>query len=85
MYVREITSRETYEGVAAELKAERAWINEELDRQKKALQEATQSLVSAESIRELYPVLAQRIQEATTEDRQFVLECLDTEAQGVRL
>ena len=79
-YVRGITSEETYKRVVAELKAERTWIIEELERQKEALEEANRDLVSAEAIKELYPLLAERIQNATFEDRRFVLECLDTEA-----
>ena len=78
--MRGITSEETYKRVVAELKAERAWIGDELERQKMVLEEANRDLVSAAAIKELYPLLAERIQHAMFDDRRFVLVCLDTEA-----
>ena len=51
-----------------------------LDLESSANEGANRDLVSADAIKELYPLLAERIQNATFEDRRFVLECLDTEA-----
>ena len=78
-FARGVTSEEIYRRVAAELKAERAWIEEELERQEGSLKESEQALVSSDNVRELYPRLAQRVQSASIEDRQFVLGCLDTQ------
>ena len=78
-YARDITSEETYQRVSAELRAERSWITEELERQQGTLEEARRRLVSADTIRDLYPHLKDRIQNATPEDKRFILECLDTQ------
>ena len=78
-FARGMTSEEIYRRVAAQLKAERAWIGEELERQERSLSESRQALISADMIRELYPRLAQQVQSASIEDRQFVLGCLDTQ------
>ena len=78
-YARDITSEETYQRVSAELRAERSWITEELERQQGTLEDARRRLVSADTIRDLYPHLKDRIQNATPEDKRFILECLDTQ------
>ena len=78
-YARASTSEETYQRVAAELRAERSWITEELERHQKTLEEAQRKLVTADTIRNLYPLLAERVRSATPEDKRFVLECLDTQ------
>ncbi|MFQ5874827.1 MAG: hypothetical protein ACE5JL_13675, partial [Dehalococcoidia bacterium] len=41
--------------------------------------EAQRKLVTADTIRNLYPRLAECIQSATPEDKRFILECLDTQ------
>ena len=60
-YAREITSEDTYQRVSAELRAERSWIADELERQKGTLEKAIRRLVSADTIRDLYPLLKDRI------------------------
>jgi len=40
---------------------------------------AMRRLVSADTIRDLYPHFKNRIQNATPEDKRFILECLDTQ------
>ncbi len=76
-YARALTSEETYQSVAAELRAERGWVEEELTQQATSLYEAKQHLVSAEEVRKLYPLLAQRLEQASFDDQLFVFECLD--------
>ncbi len=76
-YARGLTSEETYQSVASELRGERAWVAEELTREARSLDEAKQGLASAEEVRKLDPLLAQRVEQASFEDQLFGLECLD--------
>jgi len=78
-HVRKMASEEAYKRVAAELRAERVWVSEELERQRKALDDAQNMVVSVDAIKALYPALVARIQRATFEDKRFVLECLDAQ------
>jgi len=78
-YVRDMASEDTYKRVAAELRAERVWVSEELERHRKALEDAQHLVVSADAIKALYPALVDRIKRATFEDKRFVLECLDAQ------
>ena len=78
-YVRGMASEEAYTRVVAELKAERAWVTEELERQKKSLEDAQRIILSMDAIKTLYPKMVERIQRATFDDKQFVLECLDAQ------
>ena len=74
-----MASEETYKRVAAELRAERAWASEEMERQQQALQNAERMAVSADAVKRLYPALVDRIKRASFQDKRFVLECLDTQ------
>ena len=76
-YVRGLASEETYRRVSAELRAERTWIVEERERLGKALEDAQHTVVKVDAIRELYPLLLERLQRATFEDKRFILERLD--------
>jgi len=77
-----MASEDTYKRVAAELRAERVWISDELERQRKALDDAQHMVVSTDAIKALYPALVDRIKRATFEDKRFVLECLDARVTG---
>jgi len=78
-YSRGIVLEQTYMRTTAELRAERTWVGEELDRQKQALKDAEFILSNSENIRRLYPLMLDRITSATFEDKLFVLKCLDTQ------
>ena len=78
-YVRGLASDETYKRVAAELKAERTWITDELERQGKVLDDARRKVEDAQAIKALYPLLLERIERANVEDKRFVLDCLDAQ------
>lgn len=49
---------------------------EELERQRRDLEVATQRALDAETVRSLYPVLQERLERASDEDKYFVLQCL---------
>ncbi|MEE9324392.1 MAG: hypothetical protein V3U90_02380 [Dehalococcoidia bacterium] len=74
-----MASEEAYTWVVAELKAERAWVTKELERQKKSLEDAQRIILSMDAIKTLYPKMVERINRANFEDKQFVLECLDAQ------
>ena len=76
--VRGVTDEETYHRVVAGYKAHETWILEELDRQRKDLELAEQRVSDASSVQSLYPVLRERLERATEEDKRFVLVCLGT-------
>jgi len=60
-YVRGDATEETYKRVAAELRAERAWVTEELERQHMALERAEEEAINAEAVKVMYPLLLERI------------------------
>ena len=80
-YARGITAEKTYVSTAAELRAERAWLEEDLAAQRRLLAEAQHLAANAANIRQIYPLLMQRITTAGFEDMQFVLECLDAQVE----
>ena len=76
--MRGITDEETYHRVIAGYGAHGAWLQDEPERQRKDLALAERSALDAEAIRLLYPVLTERLERATDEDKRFVLGCLGT-------
>ena len=62
--------------MAAELKAQRTWVMEELQRQHVVLEDARGAAVRADTIKELYPRLVRRIEQTSFEDKRFVPECM---------
>ena len=48
-----------------------------MQRQHGVLEDARRAAVRADAIKELYPRLVERIEQATFDDKRFVLECLD--------
>lgn len=74
--VRGITDEATYHRVLAGYKAHEAWLREELDRQREDLRQVEQQVFHASSIQSLYPVLKERLERATEEDKRFLLVCL---------
>ena len=78
-YARGITSEDTYSRVSAELQAERGWVAQELQRAQDSLKDARRTELSVEKIKELYPVVVDRIHRSSFEDKRFILECLGTE------
>ena len=88
-YVRGLASEESYGRVRTELKAERLWIEEELQEKQAALKSARSRVITAETIKTLQPQLLEHIQKAAPDDKRFVLECLGAETtvgpSGVQL
>jgi site-specific DNA recombinase len=78
-YARGITDEEMYIRVRAELRAERRWIEEELEQTQAAQKTARSRVITADVVRKLLPQLKDRIEAATPEDKRFVLECLGAE------
>ena len=88
-YVRGLASEEAYSRVRSELKAERLWIEEELQDKQVVLRSARSREITAETVKTLQPKLEKRIQSAAPDDKRFVLECLGAETtvgpSGVQL
>ena len=88
-YVRGLASEEAYSRVRSELKAERLWIEDELQDKQTALKSARSRRVTAETVKTLHPKLLKHIQNAAPEDKRYVLECLGAETtvgpSGVQL
>ena len=73
----------------SELKAEKLWIEDELQDKKAALSTTLSRLLTAETVKKLQSHLLEQIQRAAPDDKRFVLECLGAEAtvgpSGVQL
>ena len=57
-YARSITSEQTYVHAATELKAERAWLEEDLASQRRVLAESQRLAANALNVQKIYPRLA---------------------------
>jgi len=77
-YVRGLADEETYRRVAAGYRAQEVWLQEELERQGRELEMAERNVLDAEAVRGLYSVLKGRLEQASEEDKRFVLESLRT-------
>ena len=88
-YVRGLASEEAYGRVRAELRAERIWIEEELQDNQAVLRSARSRVITAEMVRTLQARLQEHIRKAAPDDKRFVLECLGAETtvgpSGVQL
>ena len=68
-YVRGLASEQPCRRVVAGLRAERTWVQEELERQRRELERAQQALIDTEAITRIYPQLVERISGADFEGR----------------
>ena len=76
--VRGLTDEKTYHQVLAGYDGRQAWLEQEMVRQQSDLDQAERVLADAEAVRRLYPLLRERLERATAEDKRFVLDCLGT-------
>ncbi len=79
-FVRGRTDEETYNRVVAGYQAKEVWLREELARQQKDLERAEGKALDIQTVRQLYPVLKERLDGASEQDKRFVLECLGARA-----
>ena len=80
-YARGLTSEQTYMCTTAELKAERSWLEEELNTHSQVVGDAQRLAANARNIQRLYPLVIDRRAKARFEDKRFVLECLDAQVK----
>ena len=76
-FAKGITSEKTYLGVKAGLDVEGGLLADELERRREALEDLRQKTVDIKLVNELRSRIADKLANASEDDKRFVLDCLD--------